>query len=116
MTDKPYRIEIKSGPSREGFPNYEEIKDERARRKRQEVEGGRQRVLKTMAEGLIERVMADKGLTAAGCGFHLDTSDGDWRQWTVTLRGKFIGEVTEAFGDFPSPELTTKLMLLGVIK
>lgn len=115
MTPNPYRTEIKSLTVRDGFPNYEEIKDERARRKRQEIEGGRQRVLKTMAEGLIERVLQDRGLS---CVYTLDTSNGDWREWTVTLRTQDpeVAEITEIFGDFPSPELTTKLMLLGILK
>lgn len=99
------------GSSSLGYPTYEEIKNERARRKRQEIEGGRQRVLKTMAEGLIERIAKDYNIKG---NVILDSSHPDPRNWTVTVEQEMIA-TEENFWNFPSDELTTKMMLLGMV-
>lgn len=100
-----------SGSSRPGYPTYEEIEDARVRRKRQELEGGRQRVLKTMAEGLIERIAKDYNIKG---NVILDSSHPDPRNWTVTIEQEMIS-TEENFWGFPSDELTTKMMLLGMV-
>lgn len=93
-----------------GYPDYNEIMDMRERRKRQEMEGGRQRTLRAMAEGLAERWKTDykiKGEMA------LHTEHADPRKWTVTIKIPTPEmEFTESIWVFPSEEIQATLMLL----
>lgn len=92
-----------------GYPRYEEIMDERKRRRVQEVEGGRQRVLRDMAQGLVDRMTLDYNLSSV----NLDTSDPDPRKWVVTMEVTTDVFLEENFWEFPSEEFITKKMLLG---
>lgn len=97
------------------FPDYKDIMDERERRRKQENEGGRQRVLKNMAEGLCERLRSDYHLSEAD--IHTDFGDPDIRKWKVlvTMEGN-TPPIQESFWEFPSQQMLATLMMLGKIK
>lgn len=96
-----------------GYPDYREIMNERERRRRQEMEGGRQRSLRIQGEGLLERLSIDMKLKGS---VKLNAEAADPREWTVTVKFEGLGEDmdhTESFWDFPTPEFTSKKMLLN---
>jgi hypothetical protein len=96
-----------------GYPNYNEIMNDRERRRRQEMEGGRQRTLKIQGEGLLERLCLDMKLKGK---ITLNADEPDPRQWTVTVSFIDLAEDmnhTESFWDFPTPEFMSKKMLLN---
>lgn len=92
------------------YPDYDEILEQRARRRKQEVEGGRQRVLKDMATGLVERLCGDYKIDFGSVVLHF--TDPDWRDWEVELDVNGV-KFKEKFHEFPSDVLGTTLMLLG---
>lgn len=90
------------------YPDYRAIMDARERRTRQEIEGGRQQVMKNMAEGVIERIKKDYGLDSV-----LDSSQPDPRNWTVRTVLPKVGTVHVCkFFSYPSNELLANIMLL----
>lgn len=96
--------------SNPGYPDYKEIMDMRERRRRQEMEGGRQRTLRAMAEGLIERWKGDYKIKGEVIPH---TDDNDPRKWTVTIKIQSPEmEFNESIWAFPSEELQATLMLI----
>lgn len=96
------------------YPEYDEIFDPHKKRTRQEQEAGRQRTLKSMAEGLIERLRIDHGLKELDV--HLDTSNSDPRLWAVLLTCDDTLHLEENLWEFPSQNLQAQLILLGKVK
>lgn len=93
-----------------GFPDYSEIENPKKRQQKQEIEHGRQTVMQTMAQGVIDRLVSEMNMKA---DIKLHCEDSDPRKWFVTI--DFVNGVasrTESFFDFPSNELKTIQMLL----
>ena len=93
------------------YPDYKEIQNGRERRRRQEVEGGRQRVLRDMANGLVERLCTDYKLDKDKVQTRFN--DPDPRNWTLAVTVPGGKEFEESFFKFPSPEFVTTMMLIG---
>lgn len=94
------------------YPDYEEIQDVRKRRTKQEIEGGRQRVLRDMAERLLERICQDYGLQS----IKLESSNPDPRMWTAMVDDEHLPQIEESFWAFPSQEFMATLILAGKVK
>lgn len=94
---------------REGYPDYREIMNERQRRQKQELEGGRQRVLRDMAQGMIDRLGPELSMKNS---YQLISVDPDPRKWTITIYFSEGVSHTENFWDFPSDELRAMNMMM----
>lgn len=94
------------------YPDYSTI-PEHQRRKRMEMEVGRQHTLKTIAESWAVRVREDYRVGWV----EVDHSDPDPRKWEMVISMEKGGEVSirENFFDFPSDEFVAKAMLLGLM-